>query len=253
MDLERIFDEVSSQMRSEFTKAQSALSHSGLKGQANEDAVRDLLRQYLPKTLDIASGTLVDSNGVQSRQLDIIVSDSAKTPIFFQAGAARVIPVECAYAVIEIKAYLDKTELERAFQNMKSVRSLPKTAFFKPKGAIVHSNSLYGKEWEYWPIHYFIFAYDSPSLESVQANLVQLQADAEPDQKIDSICVLDKGVIVNRGQDGLLSALPTPGSSSVASATTKPLLLFYALISVILNQAHMNSFNLSPYLAKMKF
>jgi len=255
MDLERVFEEISTQMRSDLAKAQGALSHPGLKGQTNEETVRQFLRQYLAKTLDIASGILVDSNGAQSRQLDLIICDSAKTPTFYQSAETRVIPVECAYAVVEIKAYLDKAELEGAFQNMKSVKALPKTktAFFRPAGAIVYSNTLYGTDWEYWPIHYFIFAYDSPSLESVLSNLMHLQNNEEVHNRIDLVCVLDKGVIVNRGRDGTFSALPTPGSTAVASATTKPLLFFYTLISMILNQARMDNFNLKPYLARMRF
>ncbi len=161
--------------------------------------------------------------------------------------------MECAYAVMEIKAYLEKEELKKAFQNMKSVKALSKTAFFKPGGVIVHTNTLYGREWDYWPIHYFIFAYDSPSLESVLRNLVQLQTSEETHKRIDSICVLSKGVILNQGHDGMFSALPSPGSITIASATTKPLLFFYALISIILNQMRMDNFNLTPYLQKMRF
>ena len=86
MDLKEIFDEVSNQMKSDFVKAQKSLTHAGLKGEANEETVRKFLRQYLPKTLDITTGMLVDSDGSQSRQLDIIICDSVKTPIFYQSG-----------------------------------------------------------------------------------------------------------------------------------------------------------------------
>lgn len=253
MDLEGIFEEVSKQMRSDFAKAQSSLTHTGLKGEANEETVRQFLRQYLPKTLDIASGVLVDSNGGRSRQLDLIISDTSKTPVFFQSGDIRVIPIECAYAVVEIKAHLNKHELENAFQNMKSVKALSKTAFFKQGGFIYHTYTLYGREWDYWPIQHFVFAYDSSSLDSVLMNLIELQGSEEVHKRIDSICVLDKGVILNRGQDGMFSALPSLGSTTVANPTMKPLLFFYALISVVLNQARMDYFNLLPYLQRMRF
>jgi hypothetical protein len=124
VDLEGIFEEVSQEMRSDFAKAQQAMSHAGMKGEANEETVRQFLGQYLPKTLDVSSGVLVDSNGGQSRQLDIVVSDAFKTPVFFESGHMRVIPMECAYAVVEVKAYLGKSEIENAFQNMKSVKAL---------------------------------------------------------------------------------------------------------------------------------
>ncbi len=253
MNLNEIFEEVSSQMKSDFVKAQRSLSHAGLKGEANEETVREFLKQYLPKTLDITTGMLVDSEGNQSRQLDIIISDSAKTPILFQSGDTRVIPVECAYAVIEVKAFLDKTELEKSYKNMQSIKSLIKKAYFNQKGAIIHTNTLYGKEWDHWPIQHFVFAYDSPSLDSVLGNFNSLQNSNEIHKRIDAICVLEKGVIMNQGTDGMFSAIPVPGSRAVASSTSNPLLLFYALISVILNQANMKYFNLMPYIKDMIF
>ena len=253
MDLKEVFDEVANQMKSDFVKAQKSLTHSGLKGDANEETVKKFLRQYLPKTLDITTGMLVDSEQNQSRQLDIIICDSAKTPIFYQSGETRVIPVECAYAVIEVKAFLDKTELEKSYKNMQSVKALEKKAYFSDRGAIVTTHTLYGKEWDCWPIQHFVFAFDSNGLDSVLDNLNACQDKNEIHKRIDSICVLEKGVIMNQSQDGMFSALPVSGSRAVASFTSKPLLLFYALISVILNQASMKSFNLMPYIKEMKF
>jgi len=253
MDLESIFNDVSDQMRKDFTKAQKALSHSGLKGSANEESVKQFLRQYLPKPIELSSGMIVDAKGGQSRQLDIILNDAANTPIFFQSADTRVIPAECTYAVIEVKAYLDKSELEKAYQNMKSVKSLSKTAFFEPGGVIKYTHNLYGKEWNYWPIHHFVFAYDSPGIESVLTNLNSFQEKDEVHNRIDCVCVLDKGVILNQGSDGLFSCLPTPGSVLKASLTTKPLLFFYTLLSLVLNQASMKPFKILPYLDKIKF
>jgi len=253
MNLKEIFDEVSSQMKSDFVKAQKSLSHAGLKGEANEETVRDFLKQYLPKTLDITTGMLVDSDGNQSRHLDIIICDSAKTPIFFQSGETRVIPIECAYAVIEVKAFLDKKELEISYKNMLSVKSLIKKAYFNQKGDITSKHILYGREWDHWPIQHFVFAYNSVSLDSVLDNLNSLQNSNEIHRRIDTICVLEKGLILNQRMDGTFSATPDPASRTITSSTSKPLLLFYALISVILNQASMKYFNLIPYIKDMTF
>ena len=253
MELESIFNDVSDQMRKDFTKAQKALSHSGLKGSANEESVKQFFKQYLPKAIEISSGMIVDAKGGQSRQLDIILNDAVNTPIFYQAADTRVIPAECTYAVIEVKAFLDKAELEKAYQNMKSVKSLSKTAYIEPIGAIRYTFDLYGKEWNYWPINHFVFSYDSPGLESVLKNLYSFQEKDEVHNRIDCICVLDKGVILNQGSDGFFSCLPTPDSVLKASLTTKPLLLFYTLLSIVLNQVSMKPFKILPYLEKMKF
>ena len=149
MKIEEVFEEVSAQMRSDFDKSKSALSHAGLKGSSNEEIVKLFLKQYLPKNLEISTGLVVDSKGGVSRQLDIIIHDAAKTPIFFQSADTRVIPVECVYAVIEVKAYLDKSELEKSFQNMRSVKELEKVAFFQPNSEIIETKNLFGKEWSH--------------------------------------------------------------------------------------------------------
>ncbi len=253
MKLSNIFDEVSAQMRSDFRKAQEACLHSGLKGQANEDIVHKFLRQYLPKTLDIVTGTIVDSSGGQSRQLDIILSDPAKTPIFFRSEQARVIPAECAYSVIEVKAHLDKKELDRCQNNMTSCKSLVKNAYFYKKGSIKETHTLFGKGWPHCPLTYFVFAFDSVSLDSLVTILNHHNSSGEIHQRIDSVCVLDKGVILNQLGSGFISALPEPGSKLISYPTEQSLLLFYCIVSVILNQVSMPPLNVKPYLQNMVF
>src|SRR5437763_936837 len=131
MKLDEIFDEIAQQMQSDFEKVRKAIDHPGLKGNVVEETFRTFLRNYLPQSLDVSTGILVDAEGRTSKQLDIIISDALKTPIFYKSGDMRVIPFECAYSVIEIKTFLDSKEVERAFENMKSVRALKKKAYFK--------------------------------------------------------------------------------------------------------------------------
>ena len=249
MNIEEIFNEISVQMRSDFKKAQKALDHPGLKGDAYEEILRYFLKDYLPKSLDITTGNLIDSNGNISKQLDVIISDASKTPILFQSGHVRVIPVECAYAVIEVKAFLDKQELKRSFENMKSVKSLEKRCYFQREaGPIKHTKAIYGGKWSNWPIHYFIFAYDSHNLNTIKENLELLQGEEETHNRIDSICILDKGVVMNQDKNGQFSALPTPDSVLIPHKSANALLLFYTLSSIFLNQADMEYFNFLPYI-----
>lgn len=253
MNLENIFEEVSIQMKSDFEKSKNALNHAGLKGASNEEIVKDFLRQYLPRNLELSTGLVVDSKGGVSRQLDIIVHDAAKTPIFYQSAETRVIPIECVYAVIEIKAFLDKGELQKAFQNMESVKCLEKVAFFEPNSAIIETKNLFGVEWSNWPISHFIFAFDSPGLDSIVGNLGAMQSHLAAHLRVDSVCVLSKGVILNQASDGAVTALPSANTSLAYNETNKALLLFYTLISIVLNQASMKSFNIRPYLGNIRF
>lgn len=255
MDIAKLFDEISNKMKSDIDQARTTLPHAGMKGSAFEESLREFLRRHLPKSLDISTGIIIDSKGNASRQLDIIVSDSFKTPIFFKSGEIRVIPVECVYAVIEVKANLDEKVLLASYENMKSVRILEKAAYYKPSGVIIYSDNLYGKEWDIWPINYFIFSYDSVDLADLAAKVDKLHKEnILPEWKrIDLICVHDKGVICNQLADGKFSALPEPNSKLMVCNTKRALLLFYSLISTYLFQTRLPNFRFINYLGQMKF
>lgn len=251
--LQEIMSGVADRMRQDLAAARTALTHSGLKGDANEEGVRNVIRQYFPRSLDVATGTILDSSGQQSRQLDVILSDAARTPVFFEAGGARVIPAECAVGVIEVKAILTVEELGRSYRNMKSVKELEKKAFFKAKGVIHEEHTLYGKGWNHWPTLFFVFAYESATLETLKAELDKLQEEDPPERRIDMICSLERGVILNKLEDGKISALPTPESQTFAVDTEHSLLLFYTMASIVLNQAKVPVFNVLPYIGDVIF
>ena len=254
-DVITIFDEVASKMLADLNQARAAVEHAGIKGQAIEETVREFLRLYLPGSLDISTGVLLDSTGATSRQLDVIISDSAKTPIFYRAGDHRVIPVECAYAVIEVKARLDSTNLDDCIKNMKSVRALKKTAFYPQSGDIKYSNTLYGRSWEYWPTNYSVFGFDSVDLGLLGERLLAKQASAKwpAHERIDMVCVLKRGVICNVVEGQGYDALPTPQSQLNVTKTSRALLLFYSLLSRYMNQARMPRFRFTDYLGHIEF
>src|SRR5260370_40344766 len=112
MDISGVFDDISAQMRRDFEKARKAIvAHSGMKGAAFEDAVRGFLENYLPPSLAVCTGQLFDSTGAQSNQLDLIIYDRQATPVLYRTGEIRVIPIECAYAVIKVKAQLSPSKI----------------------------------------------------------------------------------------------------------------------------------------------
>jgi hypothetical protein len=117
VNIGEIFDQIGKKMRADFDETRNASGHPGFKGESFEEHFQSFLRKYLPKGLDIPTGILVDAKGNSSRQLDVIISDGLKIPIFYSSGERRVIPVEGAYAVIEVKANLDTKELGIAFEN----------------------------------------------------------------------------------------------------------------------------------------
>lgn len=258
MDINKIFDEISVQMRSDIDAARAVLTHPGQKGASFEESFRKFLRSYLPSSLDISTGIIFDSQGSSSKQLDVIISDRLRTPIYYRSGDIRVIPTECVYAVIEVKSYLDGKELDKAFENMVSVRRLNKIAYYRPHGFIykgIHTDDLYGKLWHIWPTNYMIFAYESIDLHELAKALNNLHCDNNVPvwSRVDMICVLDKGVICNQLEDGTHNALPEPKSQLYVCSTPKALLLFYTLYSKYIFQTRLPNFKFMDYVDQIRF
>jgi len=258
MDLSRIFARVSDRMKLDFEEARDALSHPGQKGGANENIVRTFLRKYLPASIGISEGVLVDRYGNLSRQLDVILFDDRKTPVFFVSGDTRVIPIECAYAVVEVKARLDIAEFEKCVENMNSVRSLQDECYSFIRGPISETKNMYGSEWGYWPTNYFVFAFDSPHAQGIFSHIAGHSVNKNPPHKrIDAIIVLNKFVICNAEPNDLVNVAPLPKIVSLPTHTSmlafvdngkRSLMIFYGLLSNLLNQASMPNFNMVPYI-----
>lgn len=260
MDFDAVFQHISKQMTIDFDRARTLSKHPGLKGDSAESIVREFLRLYLPINLEISSGQIFDTNGNISNQLDIIISEKSSTPTLFldKEHKTRLLPVECVYSVIEVKARLDKRELikERSgvFENMLSVRKLEKKAFY-PSGVIVRDTNNYGREWADWPINYFVFAFDSIGLATLKAHINEyhVQHNLPPERRIDSVCILGKGMVLNKDADGSFGACPTSDSTLVYVESQKELLLFYTLISHYLLQAKMRTFRFIDYAGNIQF
>jgi hypothetical protein len=253
MNIAGVFAQVANKMRADIEAARSALSHPGLKGGAFEETFRQFLKAYLPSNLDVSTGQMVDSRGGITRQLDVVISDRAKTPILYQSSQTRVIPIECVYAVIEVKAHLDTQELDNILANMDSVRALEKLAF-EPDYPVVRAIELYGQSAKIWPVMYFVFAFAGIDLQTITENLAARQKNRPLNRRVDMICVLDQGVICNCPPDqSMYTCVPTPGSLLTSVRTKKALLLFYTLLSAPLSRVWMPIFEFTRYLGQMTF
>lgn len=260
MEFNKEFEKIAKEMALNFARAQRISRHPGLKGDSAESIVRAFLSDYLPKNLEISTGQIYDTNKQLSNQLDIIIHDRGRTPILYldQEKHIKLVPVECVYAVVEVKSKLDKRELFKRgsgiFENMLSVRKLTKKAFY-PDGAIIRPTVNYGQEWTDWPINYFVFAFDSIMLNTLAVHINGYHKDNNlpPEKRIDCVCILNKGVLLNKTSDGKFSACPDSRSPIIPYPTPKELLLFYTLIGHFLFQTYMRNFKFKDYLDSMTF
>jgi hypothetical protein len=260
LNLGERFDRISEQMQHNFSDIRESIKHRGEKGRSIEEILRQFLKVYFPKSLDVSTGFIIDSNGNESKQMDVILSDSAKTPVFYDDSVTRVLPVECVYSVIEVKSMLDSNSLDQCVENMKSVRRLEKKAYTRPPPYDEFSVSVYGSTWPIRPVHYFLFAFDSIDLDGLVSMMDQKYSKENlgVSSRIDTTCVLHKGVICNLYPNGEIGGLPQSDSRISDSRilnvyTNRALLLFYLLISSHLFQAQMPFFQLHEYAKKINF
>jgi hypothetical protein len=102
----------------------SLLQHGVLVGKVREFVINSMLRKFLPEACSIGSGMVFDSNGLISRQMDIIIADS-RFPVLRYGEGCNLYPIECVIATIEIKSSLDsKDDIFTALENCHSIHSL---------------------------------------------------------------------------------------------------------------------------------
>jgi hypothetical protein len=80
-----------------------SFGHPGTKGDASEKVWLELLDTYLPKRYQAATAHVVDSKGVFSDQIDVVVFDRQYSPFIFYYQGQTIIPAESVYAVFEAK------------------------------------------------------------------------------------------------------------------------------------------------------
>lgn len=116
-------------MQIDFEDITSQIEHRPTKGNFREDIIKEFLRQYLPENFGICKGLVIDAEGNQSKQQDILIYDKATTPKFLVGEADTVLPIESILATIGVKSILNQTELQKALENIESTRSLTKRFF----------------------------------------------------------------------------------------------------------------------------
>ena len=253
--LPEIIKQAAIAMRAALGAARAGLPHSLSTGEANEETVRKFMRDHLPSSIGVTKGFVFDSKGGSSRrdgvsrQADVILYDEARTPMLFTSseGGQQSVPSEGVIAVIEVKTSIDKSDVPGIIQHMQSVKRLDKTAYYPRTGAIVHTTDMYGKSFTSAPTMYFVFSFESGKLYDIGEEFNRLQGDLPVDKRVDCVCVLDNGVILNADPEGKVQGLPGPGTVMHGYQSSNALLMFYILISTYLLQIHFDPIRLLAY------
>lgn len=224
MDLNTAMESVAERMLVDF-KSSGALRHRGSKGTVREAAlVNGFLSKYLPRTvIAVHNGEIICVDGEVSTQCDVMILDPG-TPPFWDEDDYRVVPIECVYGVIEVKSFLDSTQLKETWRKLAEIKGMEKKAY-RANPAMARTRIAYGRTWDYVPTSGIVFAYDGADLDTLGSTLAELaneEGDANPHLYIDSVWVLSKGHLVwVNPENGNIDPMPEP-RASLASVTAEP-------------------------------
>jgi hypothetical protein len=105
-----------------------SFGHSTTKGDASEKVWLELLQTYLPQRYRAAKAHVVDSKGVFSDQIDVVIFDRQYSPFIFHYQDQTIIPAESVYAVFEAKQSINTEHIGYAQKKVASVRCLHRTS-----------------------------------------------------------------------------------------------------------------------------
>jgi hypothetical protein len=115
---------VENQMRESLAETRETFTHSGNKGTTVEDALSKVVREYLPRRLDITNGEIIDSCGNRSGQADLIIVNEDHPFTISSTRGPSLCFIEGVSAVGEIKSVLTSTELRNVLRNSVKYKKL---------------------------------------------------------------------------------------------------------------------------------
>lgn len=108
--------------------ARKTLGHPVSKGDASEGIWLKFLQEYLPERYQAEKAFVVDSKGVFSDQMDVVIFDRQYSPFLFKYENQLIVPAESVYAVFEAKQSINLEMVGYAQKKIQSVRSLHQTS-----------------------------------------------------------------------------------------------------------------------------
>jgi hypothetical protein len=166
--------------------------HPVTTGRLREAIIQKFLRPHLPKTFDIRSGVILDSNGNKSRQQDCIIVDTRLPTVDVGSDTDAILIAESVVATIEIKSFLNSGELLSSLESMEiTKRLLRKGEQLYRKGPVEIQIP------EPLPILTYLFAYDSMSLKKLMVGIFEFAKErSDTSFTPEAVCVLNKGVLL---------------------------------------------------------
>lgn len=172
--------------------------HPTLKGDASEDVWRIWFERHLPRRYAIDRACLIDADGRQSEQIDVVIYDANYTPSLYSSEyGARFLAAESVYAVFEVKQDFTAPHMKDAHEKAASVRKLRRTT-----APIFHAGGEISKPKK--PIHIIagILALKSTWTPPLGDTLIENLSSADDDSRLDCGIAIQHGMFHRRPASG---------------------------------------------------
>jgi hypothetical protein len=126
--LEKILSNVHNDIERRLAAVRETFAHSTTKGDASEQVWLELFQKYLPRRYQAERAHVVDSKGVFSDQIDVVIFDRQYSPFIFDFEGQKIVAAESVYAVFEAKQTATAAYVAAAQDKVQSVRRLHRTS-----------------------------------------------------------------------------------------------------------------------------
>ena len=175
--------------------------HRPSAGDNRQDLVAGLLQDILPKRFGIGTGLVLSSDGMFSNQADLVIVDRLNNAPLYPDRTNQLWPVEAVYALIEVKAHLNPSDIADAVEKGRNFKALAREFGAGPDFRTQSiKDSLF-----------IIWAFESPRPVTVKENLIEALSVVPVGEQPDFVVVPDR-LVAQAGQYSELSRLGQPGS-----------------------------------------
>lgn len=159
----------------------------GLRGRVREIVAGSLLNLVLPAPFEIGTGKIVDAQGAQSSETDIVVYSKSILPPILYSAREGIYPAEACFLAMEVKSCLTATELDDTISKAKRMRELS----YIPG---IHSSDHHPIAHILTPVISVLFAFESDLKGKSE---LERYAERDPDWMqnplVRAICVVGRG------------------------------------------------------------
>ncbi|AMN44725.1 DUF6602 domain-containing protein [Rhodoplanes sp. Z2-YC6860] len=187
--------------------ARKSFAHAPTKGDASEHIWLDLLNTYLPERYRATTAHVVDSTGVFSEQIDVVIFDRQYSPLIFKYEGQDIIPAESVYAVFESKQTINAALVKYAREKSATVRSLVRTSLPIPHAGGVYEAKKPG------PILAGILSFESDWSPALGDPLKTALSGGDASDILNIGCIASHGIFLSSKDEILLLPEKKPATA----------------------------------------